>query len=331
MKIFVTGATGFIGSHFTELALTQGHEVIGSYTAERPEKSALMQSLRARGAQLEKVDILDAPNLQRLMAGCEAVCHIAGAFRESGVDDAYFHKVNVVGTRNVMLAAAAAGVRRFVFCGTAGIFGQRVPGIITERSPVQPFNAYESSKVDAEAEVRKLAAEHKMEYAIVRPSAVYGPRDERLVKLFKSAAKGKFPLFGKGEGRRHMIYVTDLADAFLRACTMPTAAAQEFIAAGPRAVPLHDMLDTLASVVGKKKVGPSLPLAPMLIAAAITEDVCKVIGVQPPIYRRRMDFYRNDASFDCSKAAQILGWKPAVDLAEGFAATHASYREQGWI
>src|SRR5690606_2890608 len=133
-------------------------------------------------------------------------------------------------------------VKRFVLCGTAGVYGQRVPGIIDEHSPIRPWNEYERSKVAAEDALRRICAESGMEYVIVRPTAVYGPRDERLQKLFRSVAKGRFPLFGKGEGRRHMVYVKDLADAFLRACTVPAAANQAFIIGGPRAVTLREML-----------------------------------------------------------------------------------------
>jgi nucleoside-diphosphate-sugar epimerase len=160
-----------------------------------------------------------------------------------------------------------------------------------------------------------------MEYVILRPTAVYGPRDQRLLKLFRSAAKGRFPLFGRGDGRRHMVYVSDLADAFLRACTTPAAANQEMIVAGPEAVPLRELLQTLASLSNRRSAGPRLPLRPMLALAAVTEDLCGVLGIKPPLYRRRMDFYTNDAAFDSSRARKVLGWEPKVSLRDGLALT----------
>src|SRR5690606_2857458 len=174
--------------------------------------------------------------------------------------------------------------------------------------------------------LRRICAESGMEYVIVRPTAVYGPRDERLQKLFRSVAKGRFPLFGKGEGRRHLVYVKELADAFLRACTVPAAANQAFIIGGPRAVTLREMLDTLARAAGQSSFGPRLPLAPMRWAAAVVEDACKLLKVDPPIYRRRMDFYLNDAAFDSSHAQSVLGWQAQTDLADGFKATLDSMR-----
>jgi nucleoside-diphosphate-sugar epimerase len=118
-----------------------------------------------------------------------------------------------------------------------------------------------------------------------------------------------------------MIYVTDLADAFLRACTIPAAANEALIIAGPEAVPLREMLQTLAQVSKQRSFGPRLPLKPMLWLAAITEDVCARLKIKPPIYRRRMDFYLNDAAFNSTRAQSVLGWKPRVGLADGLAAT----------
>ena len=326
MRIFVTGATGFIGAHFVERALDAGHHVVGLYRSNGARHRELIDYLRDRGAQLCQGDILEPESFVDTMRGAECVCHFAAAFREPGADQGFFDRINVEGTANVASAAARRGVRRFVHCSTAGIYGQRVNGVIDESTPIRPFNSYERSKLAAEAEVRRVADEHRMEYVILRPTAVYGPRDQRLLKMFRSVAKGRFPLFGEGEGRRHMIYVTDLAEAFLRACVAPAATNQELIVAGPRAVPLRDLLDTLAQAANRRAFGPRLPLRPMLALAGFIEDLCAKFNVNPPIYRRRMDFYLNDAAFDSQRAQDALEWEPKVDLPEGLAATLESSR-----
>ena len=326
MHIFVTGATGFIGAHFIERALSAGHSVTGLYRTERRGDDGIPALLRGRGAALVRGDILQPETFASSLAGVECVCHFAGAFREAGADESYFELINVQGTKQVLNAAAAHGVRRFVHCSTAGIYGQRVSGVINENTPIRPWNSYERSKLAAEGVVRSAAPAAGMQYVILRPTAVYGPRDERLQKLFRSVAKGRFPLFGAGDGRRHMIYVTDLVDAFLRACVAPSAANQELIVAGPRAAPLREILETLAQAADQRAFGPRLPLKPMLALAGVVEDVCARLKVPPPIYRRRMDFYLNDAAFDSSRAQKTLEWRPQVDLREGLAATLASLR-----
>lgn len=328
MRIFVTGASGFIGAHFVERALAEGHGVVGMYRSDGPKHRTGIEQLRSRGASLRRGDIQKPGTFADALSGTDCVCHFAAAFRESGADEAFFERMNVEGTANVARAAADAGVKRFVHCGTAGIYGQRVAGTIDEKTPIRPWNSYERSKLAADETVREIARGAGMEYVILRPTAVYGPRDERLLKLFRSVAKGRFPLFGRGDGRRHLIYVTDLADAFLRACTAPSAANQELIVAGPKAVPLREMLQTIAMAANRPAFGPSLPLKPMLALAAVVEDTCKVLKIQPPIYRRRMDFYLNDAAFDSSRAQSVLGWQPKVDLAEGFAATLQALRRE---
>ena len=118
-----------------------------------------------------------------------------------------------------------------------------------------------------------------------------------------------------------MVYVTDLAEAFLRACTLPEAANQEMIVAGPEAVPLRDLLQTLATLSNRRAAARSCRCKPMLGLAAVTEDVCRWLKINPPLYRRRMDFYTNDAAFDCSRARAVLGWMPKVGLKEGLAST----------
>jgi nucleoside-diphosphate-sugar epimerase len=330
-RILTTGATGFIGRHFLLAVLAAGISASAVHRLPAPPKRAFVQQMQSRGVSFHQGDIRHKASLRPAMKGVDCVCHFASAFRESGMPDEYFRKVNVDGTRNVIEAAAEQGVRRFVYCSTAGIYGSRVPGVIDESAPVNPANVYERSKVAAEAAVRKYTSRHGMEYAIFRPAVVYGPHDERLLKMFRSASKGRFPLFGSGKGRRHMVYVGDVADAALRACTLPEAAGQEMIIAGPRAAQLREILGVLAHTAGRPHSGLHLPLTPMKLIAAVTEDACKIIGVQPPIYRRRMDFYLNDAAFDCTRAQTVLDWRPTVDLDEGFARTLASYRKSGMI
>ncbi len=316
MRIFVSGISGFIGGHFAAHAARAGHEIVGLRRTPAKGEDHPGSTL----TQVRYGDVLAPETLAGALDGVDCVCHFAAAFTEARSED-YFQRVNVEGTANLLAAASAAGVKRFVLCSTAGIYGQRVSGVIDESRPPQPWNAYERSKLAAEEEVRRGAAARGLEYVILRPTAVYGPGDRRLAKLFRNAARGRFPLFGRGDGRRHMVYVEDLAQAFLLACTQAQAANQEMIIAGPEAVPLREMLQTLAEVANRKRSGPRLPLKPMLILAGITEDVCRRINVDPPLHRRRMDFYLNDAAFDCTRARTVLDWEPKVSLRDGLAAT----------
>ena len=320
MRLFVTGAAGFVGGHFIKRAREQGHDVTGLIRAGSDCPTWLMQ-LGEAGVAIREGQLSDPASLHAALDEADCVCHFAAAFNGAGLTAEDFHRTNVEGTRNMLEVASARGVRRFVFCSTAGIYGQRVRGLINEDFPAKPWNAYERSKLAAEELVRNRAPAIGMEYVILRPTTIYGPHDKRLQKLFRPASKGRFPLFGPGNGRRHMVYVTDVAEAFLRACTRAEAAGKEMIIAGPAAVPLHELLRTVAAVAGRRRYGPRLPLWPAITLAAVTEDICRLLGLNPPLYRRRMDFYLNDAAFDGSRAAAVLGYRPQVGLEEGLAAT----------
>ena len=147
MKVFVTGAGGFIGSHFVEHALAQGHEVAGIYRTDSPPRREMLARLRAAGADLRQGDVTDAVSVRTALREADAVCHFAAAFTESGENASFFQRVNVLGTRNVASIAAERGVRRFVHCSTAGIYGRSVAGAIDEDSPTRPWNEYERSKI----------------------------------------------------------------------------------------------------------------------------------------------------------------------------------------
>jgi dihydroflavonol-4-reductase len=218
MKLLVTGGTGFIGSHLAEEGRRRGAEVVVLGLTDRPEERANTELLRRQGVEVLGGSITDEALCRRAVRGATHVFHLAVAMREGGKRDEFFETVNLEGTRRLLEACAAENVRRFVYCSTIGIFGHRVPGVTTEETPLAPGNIYERTKVSAEALVREVGAGRGLPYVILRPADVYGPRDQRLLKLFAGVSRGRFPLFGRGHGRRHMIYVDDVVAGFFKAC-----------------------------------------------------------------------------------------------------------------
>ena len=329
MKLLVTGGTGFIGSHLAEQGRRRGAEVVVLGLTDRPEEQANAELLTRMGAEVLSGSITDAELCRRAARGATHIFHLAVAMREGGKSDDFFEAINLDGTRHLLQAATEQRVQRFVYCSTIGIYGHRAPGITTEESPLAPGNIYERTKVAAERLVRDFVENCRLPAAVLRPADVYGPRDQRLLKMFKGVARGRFPLFGAGKGRRHMVYVDDVVSAFFQAVDRDEAVGEGVIVAGPRACTLRELLDQVTATTGSRRYGVRLPLAPMLGLAAVVEEVCAALAVDPPIYRRRMDFFHSDSEFDTSRARRVLGWEPKVDLEEGIRRTWEDYRRSG--
>jgi dihydroflavonol-4-reductase len=331
MRLLVTGGTGFIGSHLAMEGRRRGAEVVVLGLDDRPEEQANIALLREAGAEIVPGSITDAARCADAVRGATHIFHLAVAMREGGKRDEFFERVNLDGTRRLLEAAATAGVQRFVYCSTIGIYGHRAPGVTREDSPLAPGNIYERTKVAGERLVLEFAASHGLPAVILRPADVYGPRDQRLLKLFRGVSRGSFPLFGRGEGRRHMVYVDDVVSAFFKACDRDQAVGESLIVAGPEVCTLRELVEIVRRAVGSKRFGYRLPLAPMLVVAAVVEDVCTVLHLDPPIYRRRMDFFRSDAQFDTARARRVLDWAPVVPLDEGVRRTADEYRRSGLL
>ena len=328
MRLLVTGGTGFIGSHLAMEGRRRGAEVVVLGLADRPEERANVDLLRAAGVEVVPGSITDSGLCATAVEGATHIFHLAVAMREGGKRDEFFEGVNLEGTRR-LLEAATGGVARFVYCSTIGIYGHRAPGITREDSPLAPGNIYERTKVLAEELVREIGRARRLPFVILRPADVYGPRDQRLLKLFRGVSAGRFPLFGSGDGRRHMVYVDDVVSAFFKACEKDEAVGESLIVAGPEVCTLRELIEVVRRTVGSPRAGRTLPLAPMLAVAAVVEDVCTALRLDPPVYRRRMDFFWSDSAFDTSRARRLLGWAPEVPLAEGIRRTFEDYRRTG--
>jgi nucleoside-diphosphate-sugar epimerase len=325
VRLLVTGGTGFIGSHLAEEGRRRGADVVVLGLTGRPEEQANAALLSRMGAEVLSGSITDAELCRRAARGATHIFHLAVAMREGGKGDEFFESINLDGTRHLLEAASLQRVERFVYCSTIGIYGHKAPGITREDSPLAPGNIYERTKVSAELLVRDFAEHCGVPSVILRPADVYGPRDQRLLKLFKGVSRGRFPLFGSGKGRRHMVYVDDVVSAFFKACERDEALGEGLIVAGPSACTLRELLDEITHATGSKRYGIRLPLAPMLGLAAAVEDVSAALGIDPPIYRRRMDFFHSDSEFDTSRARRVLAWEPKVDLREGIRRTLESW------
>ncbi|HVG06211.1 MAG TPA: NAD-dependent epimerase/dehydratase family protein [Thermoanaerobaculia bacterium] len=323
--VLVTGATGFAGGHLVRRLQQLGHRV---RALVRPH--ANVQPLLDQGIEIIEGDLTRAADVERAAEGARKIFHVAAVYRTAGHPDAYYYDVNVGGTENILAAACRQGVERVIHCSTVGVHGdvQEVPS--TEDSPLNPGDIYQRTKLAGETAARDAFAKG-LPGTIVRPAAIYGPGDLRLLKLFRTIQNGSFRMFGSGETCYHLVYIDDLVDGMLLCAERPEALGQVFILAGPRYLRLDEMVNLVADAVGVVPPTGHLPMWPLMMAAAACEAICRPLHLEPPLHRRRADFFRKNRAFSFEKAQRVLGYVPRIDPREGIRHTARWYFENGYL
>ena len=322
----VTGASGFVGSHVVQHLVEKRVHVRAMV-----RDSAKASDLEALGVEIATADLKDAAAMRRAVEGVHGVFHIAASFRQAGVPDAEYHQVNVEGTRRLIEVSIDAGVRRFIHCSTVGVHGDVKNPPATESAPIAPGDIYQRSKLAGE----RIALEHfrdrQLPGVVIRPAMIYGPGDKRTLRLFRMISRRRFFYVGSGNCLVHFVDVRDLARAFHLAMQKEEISGEVYIIAGNRALSLRELSSLIARQLGVPVPWLHVPVQPMQWLGSVCEAVCKPMGIDPPIYRRRVDFFTKTRSFDSSKARRDLGFEPAQDVNAEVADIINSYRVLGWL
>lgn len=327
MTVLVTGVTGFTGGHLARHLASEGRSVRGLV---RPVSLVRADPL-STVMELSTGDLTDPGSLARACAGVDTVYHIAATYRTAGQSDDAYRAVNVQGTGNLLRAAAEAGVRRFVHCSTGGVHGHIEHAPATEEAPLAPGDVYQETKLEAEQLAREAGERMSLEVVVVRPIGIYGPGDTRFLKMFRGIARGRFPMLGSGEVFYHLTYIDDLVEGFRLCGETPAGAGRTYLLAGPRYTTLNQLVEVIADELEVPPPRWRLPVWPVWLAGAVCEAVCVPLRVEPPLYRRRVEFFTKSRAFDTTRAQTELGFAPQVDLQAGVHLTATWYREQGWL
>lgn len=327
MRVLITGGTGFIGSRLALHLAERGDGVTVLAQANTPAEVENADLLTRHGCEIVLGSVVDAPTVQKAVAGAEVVYHLAAAQHESNVDDQHFRDVNVTGTGNVLEAAAKAGVRRFVHGSTIGVYRATGGSTVHEDTVTEPDNIYGVTKLEAE----RLVAGHAdgLAAVIVRISETYGPGDRRLLKLFRAVARRRFFHVGRGDNLHHLLYIDDLVQALRVAARGEDAIGRTVVVPGYEAVTTREMVAAVARSMDAPVPRLRVPLLPLWLAAAAMELTMPPLGMSPPLHRRRMHFFIKSFRFDGAKARSLLGYEPKVGVAEGMRRTAEWYRSRG--
>ena len=325
-RVLVTGATGFTGGHLCRRLVAEGYKVRALI-----RKGSDDQEFQKLGVELAWGDLRDPAALKSAVTGIETVYHIAALFRPENVTRQDFWQVNVEGTRHLLDAAIESGVKRFVHCSTVGVHGDVKQPPATETTPYAPGDDYQDSKTEGEKLVRQYMESGKLPITIFRPEGIFGPGDLRFLKLFKAIKQNQFFMLGSGEILYQLIYIDDLVEGIIRCATHDNAVGEIFILTGAKPITLNQFVAAIANVVEVPFPKLRLPVMPFYWAGYCCELICKPLGINPPLYRRRVDFFRKTRSFDVSKAQEKLGFTPATELKQALKLTAAWYEQQGYL
>ena len=226
-------------------------------------------------------------------------------------------------------ASIQAGVKRFVHGSTIGVYGSAMEGSIDEQSPLRPDNIYGLTKLEGEKLV--LSYQDQLPVVVVRISETYGPGDRRLLKLFKAIKKNVFFMIGSGENLHHLIYVDDLIEGLCLAATVGGAEGKIFVLAGKDTLTTNEMVAVIADELDTSPPRIRAPLPLFMGAAYGMETVLRPLGIQPPIHRRRMDFFKKSFVFSPRQASEVLGFSPHYSFEQGVSETARWYSEKGYL
>jgi nucleoside-diphosphate-sugar epimerase len=305
MKILVTGANGFTGSHLVK-ALEQRGDTVVALVRKTSDRSRLAHT----SAQLAYGDITDRPSLDAAMQGVDRVFHTA-AYVELGIVDAdRMERINVQGTRNVLAAAQAAGVQKMVYCSTIGIYGDTQGQVIDEtfKRQQQGFSsAYDSTKYEAQRLVDQAAAAG-FPVVSVMPSGIFGADDPHFGPVMDTFLKGKLKVWAGGDRITGIVHVDDLVSAMLLAADQAPPGAHYIISTGDLST--RDMFQFISQETGVP-APTEIPEPIVRIVGTLLDPIGRLLSWQPPISRERVHYiYDRCVRVSGDKAKRELGWQP---------------------
>jgi len=293
MKVFLTGATGFVGKHMLEQLLVEGYAVRAALRGSPGQKARIVSHVQHLGRkddfQYVHGNVVEGSRLEEGMQGCDAVIHLVGIIVENGTNT--FERVHHLGTRNVVEAAKRTGIKRFVQMSALGV---RADGVAP----------YQTTKWKAEEEVRQSG----IRFCILRPSLIFGKGDGFVTQMM--ATMRSAPLFrpvpGDGRPKFRPIAVEDVTTCFARALTYDAAINQTVELGGPDELTLNEVLAEIARCAGVRKPAVHLPLPLMMAGARVAQKLLK----NPPVTVDQLRMLQEGSTCDIEPMKRIFDVNP---------------------
>lgn len=327
MRIVITGGSGFLGSHVAEQAKAQGHDVVCLV-----RKSSNTRFLEELGVELAQGAVDDPASLPKAVEGADAVVHCAGLVKARSLED--FERVHKDGTLALADAAKrhAPKLRRFVHVSTAGVMGEGRKGAPHRESDTPaPATMYAKSKLSGESAL--LERKGELPLVVLRPPAIYGPRDGEILAFFQMVRRSRMAVRMGGSMRElSMIYGPDCAEACLAAITAEVPSGSTYFVEDGYTYSFEEMAHAIAAAYGVGLMGTFDIPSPVVRAAAFGSELFgKVSGKVMMFTRDKLgELLMQHFTVDGSRARAELGWQPKTPFSEGAKATAAWYRQHRW-
>lgn len=324
MKVLITEATGFVGSHLAERLLKNGHEV-----------ACLIRNVSNPG-WLEGLDIKfiegDCSNkasISECLSGFDYIFHLSGLTKTNFKDD--FHTLNMRGTENIinMIVKKNPNIKRFVYLSSLAAFGPKVNDYMpTEEQEPHPVSDYGASKLNGENTVLKYS--DTLPITILRPSAVYGPRDRHMFLLFKYIKRGLLPY--SGDGYTSLIYIDDLIDAIILTGEKENAIGKIYFISDGVIYSNEEIIKEIANVLNARPLKIKIPKTILSTIGFFNERISIRIGKSAIINRDKIkELVYKDWVCDITRAKNDLCFKPEVGIKEGIKWTADWYKIHKWL
>jgi nucleoside-diphosphate-sugar epimerase len=324
--VLVTGGTGFVGSHLVELLLRKGYEV--ACLVRDPRR---LRWLTGQKVRLVVGDCSDPGSLAAATKNAEVVYHVAGLTKSYRSRD--YYQVNQFGTRNLLEACAlwSPGIKKFVLVSSLAAAGPAREGHpLTDRDVPNPLSDYGRSKLLAEEEAIRF--KDRFPIVILRPSAVYGPRDTDVFELFKWASKGLILDLRGGERFLNWCYVEDLAGALLLAGERTAPSGGRYFIAEDRVYSTTEFHGALQRTGGVSAKVVKMPVWMGYAIGALSEAAGALRGQATIMSRQKVrEAVQQYWTCDLGRTRDDLGFNAGVPLEQGLERTWKWYREAGWV
>ncbi len=328
-RVLITGATGFIGCRLSELWQSAGRSVRAIGMVRNDVETKRAEALRQAGVELVVGNLADKSDIDAALEDVDTVVHLAAAQHEANVGEDYFFKINVDATKELLSQCEKHDVERFFYASSIGVYGANNHSEIDENTPLRPDNHYGRSKVAAEVMLSQY--EGDISTYIGRIGETYGPWDMRLHKLYAGIKKRRFWLVGPGSNLHQPIYVDDLASAIEIMLGSTEAIGKPVNLCGDRAITTREMCNGIAAALDARLHRLRIPMLPLLVTAVGMEMTLGKVGIQPPLHRRRLDFFRKSLRFNTEIRNDIIELPAQVSFDDGARVTAKWYIENHWL